>query len=58
MDWCCSWLYSPREDGMPRTLITNDAIEEPDCTYFIDRIKKVIFNLKNENEYDFFPGLC
>jgi hypothetical protein len=43
MDWCCSWLYSPRDDGKPRTLIS-EFNKETHCSSFIDRIKKVIFN--------------
>jgi hypothetical protein len=55
IDWCCSWLYSPRDDGIARALLSDTSrtpIEErePQFSSFIDRIKKVIFNhKKNEN---------
>jgi hypothetical protein len=48
MDWCCSWLYTPRVDGMPRTLILAHTLDE--TSSFIDRIKKVIF-LKIERNF-------
>jgi hypothetical protein len=50
MDWCFSWLYTPRNDGKPRMLKSNgDFNEATDCASFIERIKKVIiiFTFKN-----------
>jgi hypothetical protein len=41
-NWCCSWLYTPRDDGMPRTLILECRFDDFDCSSFINRIKKVI----------------
>jgi hypothetical protein len=41
IDWCLSWLYTPRDDGIARALLSDD-IEEPHYSSFIDRIKKVI----------------
>jgi hypothetical protein len=49
LGWCCSWLYTPRDDGMPRALISEYTFEESyHCYSFIERIKKVIFNKKKE----------
>jgi hypothetical protein len=47
MDWCCSWLYTPRDDGKPRMLKSNDSGYDPtDCASFIERIKEAYFVLK------------
>jgi hypothetical protein len=47
-DWRCVWLNTPRNDGKPRMLISNDSIYVPaDFASFIERIKKVIFIYKN-----------
>jgi hypothetical protein len=58
IDWCRSWLYtpSPRDAGMPRTLVLQ-GIKPPDCSFLIDRITKVIFDLKNEMNLMTFSGL-
>jgi hypothetical protein len=44
MDWYCSWLYTPRNDGKPRMLRSYDEFHgATDCACFIERIKKAYF---------------
>jgi hypothetical protein len=51
MDWRCSWLYTPRNDGKPRMLITYSKYSTfnviIDCASFIERFKKVILHFKS-----------
>jgi hypothetical protein len=47
IDWFCSWLYNPRDDGMPRTL-NLETLNKTNFSFLIDRIKKVFIQLKNE----------
>jgi hypothetical protein len=50
MDWCFSWLYTPRNDGKPRMLISYEKFHKStDCADFIESIKEAYFILKIEN---------
>jgi hypothetical protein len=40
LDWCCSWLYTPRNDGRPRLLIFSTKYANGISSIF-DRIKQV-----------------
>jgi hypothetical protein len=54
MDWCCSWLYTPMNDGKARMLRSYDYIYEPTYYYsFIERIKKAYYfkNLEDAHSY-------
>jgi hypothetical protein len=42
IDWCCSWLYTPRDDGKPRMLRFCDYVNGTTefAAFFIEHIKK------------------
>jgi hypothetical protein len=46
IDWCFSWLYTPREDGRPRMLISDyHSIHVDAFPSIIERFKEVIYSL-------------